>query len=102
MTICPNLTDDQVKIAFSKFDTSGDDKLDYREFCEMIKQKVDTEYIDKVDISQPQLEYNQNLYESHQLNLFLGRTFNVKLNSFILVIAVNQQVPSFLCIKFKL
>ena len=44
MTICPNLTDDQVKIAFSKFDTSGDDKLDYREFCEMIKQKVDTEY----------------------------------------------------------
>ena len=56
MTICPNLTDDQVKIAFSKFDTSGDDKLDYREFCEMIKQKVDTEYIDKVDISQPQLE----------------------------------------------
>ena len=77
MTICPNLTDDQVKMAFSKFDTSGDDKLDYREFCEMIKQKVDTEYIDKVDISQPQLEYNQNLYESHQLNLFLGRTFNV-------------------------
>ena len=102
MTICPNLTDDQVKIAFSKFDTSGDDKLDYREFCEMIKQKVDTEYIDKVDISQPQLEYNQNLYESHQLNLFLCRTFNVKLNSFLLVITVNQQVPSFLCIKFKL
>ena len=77
MTICPNLTDDQVKIAFSKFDTSGDDKLDYREFCEMIKQKVDTEYIDKVDISKPQLKYNQNLYESHQLNLFLGRTSNV-------------------------
>ena len=77
MTICPNLTDDQVKIAFSKFDTSGDDKLDYREFCEMIKQKVDTEYIDKVDISKPQLEYNQNLYESYQLNLFLGRTSNV-------------------------
>ena len=40
MTICPNLSDDQVKLAFSKFDTSGDDKLDYREFCEMIKQKV--------------------------------------------------------------
>ena len=36
MTICPNLSDDQVKMAFSKFDTSGDDKLDYREFCEMI------------------------------------------------------------------
>ena len=68
MTICPNLTDDQVKIAFSKFDTSGDDKLDYREFCEMIIQKVDTEYIDKVDISQPQLEYNQNLYEPYSLH----------------------------------
>ena len=40
MTICTNLTDDQVKMAFSKFDTSGDDKLDYREFCEMIRQKV--------------------------------------------------------------
>ena len=51
MTICPNLTDDQVKMAFSKFDTSGDDKLDYREFCEMIKQKVNTEYIDKANIS---------------------------------------------------
>ena len=42
MTICTNLSDDQVKMAFSKFDTSGDDKLDYREFCEMIKQKVRT------------------------------------------------------------
>ena len=40
MTICTNLSDEQVKMAFSKFDTSGDDKLDYREFCEMIKQKV--------------------------------------------------------------
>ena len=39
MTICKNLTDEQVKIAFSKFDTSGDDKLDYREFCEMIRKK---------------------------------------------------------------
>ena len=40
MTICTNLSDEQVKMAFSKFDTSGDDKLDYREFCEMIRQKV--------------------------------------------------------------
>ena len=40
MTICTNLSDEQVKMAFSKFDTSGDEKLDYREFCEMIKQKV--------------------------------------------------------------
>ena len=51
MTICTNLTDDQVKMAFSKFDTSGDDKLDYREFCEMIKQKVNSEYIGKVLVS---------------------------------------------------
>lgn len=39
MTICTNLSDDQVKMAFSKFDTSGDDKLDYREFCEMINKR---------------------------------------------------------------
>ena len=39
MSICKNLTDEQVKIAFSKFDTSGDDKLDYKEFCEMIRKK---------------------------------------------------------------
>ena len=30
MTICKNLTDEQVKTAFKQFDTSGDDKLDYR------------------------------------------------------------------------
>ena len=41
MTICTNLSDEQVKLAFEKFDTSGDDKLDYREFCQMIRQKVD-------------------------------------------------------------
>ena len=52
MTICPNLTDDQVKMAFSKFDTSGDDKLDYREFCEMIRQKV---------------RQTQKMYFSHQV-----------------------------------
>ena len=62
MTICPNLTDDQVKMAFSKFDTSGDDKLDYREFCEMIKQKVDTEYIDKVDTALTQIKLKLKLY----------------------------------------
>ena len=39
MTICKNLSDEQVKMAFSKFDTSGDDKLDYREFCEMIRKR---------------------------------------------------------------
>ena len=62
MTICTNLTDDQVKMAFSKFDTSGDDKLDYREFCEMIKQKVDTEYIDKVDTALTQIKLKLKLY----------------------------------------
>ena len=39
MSICKNLTDEQVKMAFAKFDTSGEDKLDYREFCEMIRKK---------------------------------------------------------------
>ena len=33
MTICKNLTDEQVKAAFEQFDTSGDDKLDYRQTC---------------------------------------------------------------------
>ena len=63
MTICPNLSDDQVKMAFSKFDTSGDDKLDYREFCEMIRQKVAEDF---------------NLYKPGKLepkpNLFLALT----------------------------
>ena len=36
LAICTTLTEEEVKIAFQKFDTSGDDKLDYREFCEMI------------------------------------------------------------------
>ena len=39
LSICKNLTDEQVKIAFDKFDTSGDDMLDYREFCEMINKR---------------------------------------------------------------
>ena len=29
----------QVRMAFAQFDTSGDDKLDYREFCEMIRRR---------------------------------------------------------------
>ena len=41
MTICKNLTDEQVNIAFAKFDESGDDKLDYREFCHMINKKAE-------------------------------------------------------------
>merc|ERR1712241_1025692 len=39
MTICENLSDEQVRVAFAKFDTSGDEKLDYREFCDMINKK---------------------------------------------------------------
>merc|ERR1712062_252600 len=42
MTICTKLSKDQVKLAFAQFDTSGDDKLDYREFCEMIRQKEES------------------------------------------------------------
>ena len=33
----------QVEMAFSKFDSSGDDKLDYREFCAMINKKTEEE-----------------------------------------------------------
>ena len=29
----------KVEIAFSKFDTSGDEKVNYREFCEMINTR---------------------------------------------------------------
>ena len=41
MTICKNLSDEDVKIAFEKFDTSGDNKLDYREFCMMINNRAE-------------------------------------------------------------
>jgi len=37
--ICKNLTQDQVSDAFARFDSSGDDKLDYREFCTMIHSR---------------------------------------------------------------
>lgn len=37
--ICKNLTQDQVSEAFARFDSSGDDKLDYREFCTMIHSR---------------------------------------------------------------
>ena len=36
------MTDEQVKMAFHKFDTSGDDKLDYREFCDMVKKQEES------------------------------------------------------------
>ena len=39
LSICKNLSDEQVQVAFAKFDTSGDDKLDYREFCQMINKR---------------------------------------------------------------
>ena len=42
LTICTNLAEEEVEIAFHKFDTSGDDKLDYREFCTMINLKRET------------------------------------------------------------
>merc|ERR1712029_1240810 len=34
--LCKHLTPEQVEEGFAKFDTSGDNKLDYREFCQMI------------------------------------------------------------------
>ena len=29
----------QVKMAFAQFDTNGDDRLDYREFCILIRNR---------------------------------------------------------------
>merc|ERR1712173_35568 len=33
MSVCKNLSAKQVDDAFTKFDTSGDEKLDFKEFC---------------------------------------------------------------------
>ena len=45
--MCKTMTEEQVKMAFTKFDTSGDDKLDYREFCEMIKKQEENKNVKK-------------------------------------------------------
>ena len=34
----------QVEAAFSKFDISGDNKLNYREFCDLINSREDGEW----------------------------------------------------------
>merc|ERR1712158_57152 len=34
--VCQNLSKEQVELAFQQFDTSGDDRLNYKEFCLMI------------------------------------------------------------------
>ena len=36
---CQHLSLEQVEAAFSKFDISGDEELDYREFCTMMNAK---------------------------------------------------------------
>merc|ERR1719447_2214020 len=36
LRICKNLTAEQVEVAFAKFDQTGNNMLDYREFCDMI------------------------------------------------------------------
>ena len=47
MTICKKLSKEQVRMAFAQFDTSGDDKLDYREFCEMIRKREEEARVGK-------------------------------------------------------
>jgi len=37
--ICKNLTKEQVEVAFAKFDQTGNNMLDYREFCDMINTR---------------------------------------------------------------
>merc|ERR1719295_342339 len=39
LKICKNLSKEQVEEAFAKFDASGDNQLDYKEFCQMIHKK---------------------------------------------------------------
>merc|ERR1719153_1052692 len=39
LKICKNLSKEQADEAFAQFDASGDDELDYKEFCEMIHKK---------------------------------------------------------------
>merc|ERR1712055_735341 len=34
--VCQNLSKEQVELAFKQLDTSGDDRLNYKEFCLMI------------------------------------------------------------------
>merc|ERR1712130_181156 len=34
--VCQNLSEEQVRLAFKQFDTSGDNRLNYKEFCLMI------------------------------------------------------------------
>merc|ERR1711936_694638 len=37
--LCQNLSMDQVEAAFARFDISGDEQLDYKEFCNMMKAR---------------------------------------------------------------
>ena len=37
--VCPNLSSAQVAAAFAKFDLSGDDTLNYQEFCGMMNSR---------------------------------------------------------------
>jgi len=39
LQLCKHLTPKQVEEGFAKFDTSGDNRLDYEEFCQMIHKK---------------------------------------------------------------
>ena len=49
-------------MAFAKFDTNGDDRLDYREFCEMIRRKAEEENAGKAQ-SQKWWTTNQEIGE---------------------------------------
>jgi len=37
--MCNNLSPEEVKAAFQRFDRNGDDRLNYREFCHMIHMR---------------------------------------------------------------
>jgi len=40
--VCKNLNREQIDVAFKKFDQTGNDKLNFREFCDMMNKKSST------------------------------------------------------------
>jgi len=43
--VCKNLNREQIDVAFKKFDQTGNDKLNYREFCDMMNKKSQQSHI---------------------------------------------------------
>ena len=70
----------QVQIAFKKFDTIGDNRLNYREFCEMIRKHAEAQHWNKNLILITIIYYKFDLYFSKFIEL--------KIVFFIVVIVI--------------